>query len=67
MSRLAEQRRFKGVKGVELAQSIGIHPTALSNAEHRRLILREDRRAKIAEVLELPESKLFNADGLARA
>ncbi|MDR3255643.1 MAG: helix-turn-helix domain-containing protein [Synergistaceae bacterium] len=66
MSKLRDVRRMKGLKACELARIVGVHASNFSMAENRKYVLGADARIKIAELLELPETKLFNSSGLAR-
>ena len=66
MSRLQEARRRNALKAFELAAAVGIHPTMLSNIEHRRYVARPDTRSKLAVLLEERENRLFESSGLAR-
>ncbi|MBT9282303.1 MAG: helix-turn-helix domain-containing protein [Hydrogenibacillus schlegelii] len=63
MTKIEFYRRLAGLSTVELAGRLGVHPSNLSHLErfHRKPWPR--LRHRLAEVLGVPETELFDADG----
>jgi DNA-binding XRE family transcriptional regulator len=66
MSRLRDVRRHRGFKAFEVAQLIGVAPSAYSVIENRLHVATPETQEKLAGLLDIPVSKLFQVDGLAR-
>jgi transcriptional regulator with XRE-family HTH domain len=67
MSAIRRFRMLRGSKALDLARAAGIHPSAFSMVENGRRAASPERRAKIAELLGVEESRLFRRDGLVKA
>jgi transcriptional regulator with XRE-family HTH domain len=56
-------RTLRGMAIVELAEQVGVSPSAVSHWENARWTPRQNQQLRIAKALDVPWSTIFGLDG----
>jgi ribosome-binding protein aMBF1 (putative translation factor) len=65
MTRIRELRQGKGLKAIDLAYAIHVHPALLSSIERRKLAASVKAKGALCSFFGVKEGEMFDADGLA--